>query len=117
MIQLLSMDFLSKRILFFLIIVFFCFSVILAPIPTFAMIPFGGPIIEATFCDEGIWIVSGPPNPGSFMYIYGTPFFPFGPPTHSGQFLLGLATGFSECTVGPEVVGGGMVMYLFGSSL
>jgi hypothetical protein len=87
------------------------------PISAFAQVPFGGPITSIIPCDEGLELYLGPPTPGSFMYSGGSVSFAYGPPTHVGQFLLGVASGFLLCTVGGTPIGGGLLILYHGSSI
>lgn len=83
--------------------------------------PFGGAI---TFlfpsCIEGIWLKLGPPTPGDYMYGAGSYSYLFGPPSHLGQWLLGLSGGFLTCSIpchsGICVIGGGRLIIYHGSS-
>ncbi len=55
--------------------------------------PFGGPITNIiTGCYEGkTWVTVGAPRPGWFVHSPAvTRTYPFGPPRHVGQYLLGL---------------------------
>lgn len=68
----------------------------------FAQVPFGGTIVSAFYCVNGIWIIIGGTGiPGSYMYIYGASVSPFlsGPPTHTGQNILGFASVPAPCLV------------------
>jgi len=54
--------------------------------------PFGGDIIVLFPCVNGLKITLGPPTPGFYMYVPGTSFsYLYGPPSHPGQWLLGLS--------------------------
>lgn len=66
-----------------------------------ATTPFGGQILLIKPCLHpfgGFHIEVGPPNGGSFIYQTGFSFsYPFGPPSHPGQWLLGLSIGGVSC--------------------
>lgn len=96
-----------------------------------AQIPFGGAIIiDYPVCvsPPGIVFELGPPTPGAFMYVTGSMVFPYGPPSHPGQWLLGTAGGFMTCLI-PSMCGpspclipfpalpGGELLLMHGSSV
>lgn len=124
----------------FLVVAAFIFS----PVLTQAQfIPFGGPILPpfpltsvipnniSPTCFEGIWFEIGPPTPMPLMYSWASFSYPYGPPTHPGEILLGLAGPFITCTVllllpcpplgepcpVPTVVGGAPIILFHGSVL
>ena len=69
-------------------------------------VPFGGIITTMTVCNEGLLLYLGPPTPFPVVVPYG-PTYLMGV-FHPGGWVIGLAAGFSPCTVGPTVVGGGL---------
>ena len=83
--------------------------------------PFGGSIQQIIFCEvEGIrWTAVGPPRPGWYLWTPGvTRTYPFGPPTHTGQWLLGLYAPkyFCVITIQPINMVEGIEMTMMGSS-
>jgi hypothetical protein len=87
-----------------------------------AQLAFGGMILFIYYgCYEGNWIILGPPTPGSYMYTYGTLSYDYGPPSHIGQWLKGLYSGYLTCTIqcgpSPCVIGGGPIILFHGSSV
>lgn len=63
----------------------------LVPSSVFAY-PFGGQASEVHNCyNQTIYVVLGAPRGGVFVWTSSTHSYAFGPPTHSGQWLLGLA--------------------------
>lgn len=75
---------------------------------TGVFIPFGGRIITMTVCNEGFLLYLGPPRPIPVLVPYGLTYQRgiFRP----GALVLGLGAGFSPCTVGPTVKGGGLLV-------
>lgn len=75
---------------------------------TGVFIPFGGRIITMTPCNEGFLLYLGPPRPIPVLVPYGLTYQRnvFRP----GGLVLGLGAGFSPCTVGPTVIGGGLLV-------
>lgn len=108
-------------------------GVLLLPVTATAQIPFGGPItLYNPICQTppATWLVVGPPTPMNLMYVAGTFSYPFGPPAHPGQYLLGIAgAGFVPCIIWvpcpcppavclcPIVIGGGSPILFHGSSV
>jgi len=81
--------------------------------------PFGGMIGQIVFCyNNAIYAQVGPPNGGPFIWTPSTKTYQFGPPTHSGQWLLGLAAPPYYCLVSiqPIIVWSGILMTMEGSS-
>ncbi len=80
--------------------------------------PFGGPIIMMLPClNAATYILLGPPSPGPYVYQVGlSRSYLSGPPSHPGQFLLGMAAPGGVCTQGFNVLYGSVIIYL-GSSL
>lgn len=69
-----------------------------------AQLPFGGfiTIMYTGACTASApqatpFYLAGPAGGGPFMYIPGSAVFPYGPPSHPGQAILGLAAGFYPC--------------------
>lgn len=111
----LSMKYL-KLFLFLLILFIFLF-----PTASYAIGPFGGMIgFIFPFCVEGWLLTLGPPTPGTYMYTWGTRSYLNGPPTHPGQWLLGMAgppiTCHVPCKAGLCPVGVGSAIIFHGSS-
>jgi hypothetical protein len=81
--------------------------------------PFGGMIGQIIFCyNNAIYTAVGPPRGGPFIWTPSTRTYQFGPPTHSGQWLLGLAAPPYYCLVSiqPIIVWSGILMTMEGSS-
>jgi len=73
--------------------------------------PFGGPItLMVSGCFYGItWVRVGPPRPGYYVYKPDvTRVYSFGPPSHIGQYLLGLYAPKYFCT--KNLSGGGLIV-------
>lgn len=90
----------------------------LAPLPSFAF-PFGGQIGQIVFCyNQAIWTNVGPPRGGLYIWTSSTRTYQFGPPTHTGQWLLGLASAPYYCLVSiqPIIVWPGIHIDMMGSS-
>lgn len=88
------------------------------PSPAFAF-PFGGAIGQIIFCyNDAIWVNVGPPRGGQFVWTPSTKTYEFGPPSHSGQWLLGLASPPYYCLVSivPIIVYTGIAITMMGSS-
>lgn len=94
-------------------------AIVLAfPAATFAF-PFGGAIGQIIFCyNTAIWVNVGPPRGGQFVWTPSTQTYQFGPPSHSGQWLLGLASPPYYCLVSiePIIVYTGTAITMMGSS-
>ena len=81
--------------------------------------PFGGMIGQIVFCyNNAIYTSVGPPNGGPFIWTPSTRTYQYGPPSHSGQWLLGLAAPPYYCLVSiqPIIVWSGILMTMEGSS-
>ena len=81
--------------------------------------PFGGQINQIIFCyNNAIYANVGPPRGGPFIWTPSTRTYQFGPPTRSGQYLLGLAAPPYYCVVSksPVIVWSGILMTMEGSS-
>ena len=62
-----------------------------SPAFTYAF-PFGGMAGLVHFCfNQAIYTVLGPPIGGPYIWTPATKTYQFGPPTHAGQWLLGLS--------------------------
>ena len=80
--------------------------------------PFGGSIISILPCINGaMYLVLGPPSPGPYIYQAGVSrSYRNGPPTHPGQWLLGMAAPGGVCTHGVDLLYGSIIIF-HGSSL
>jgi hypothetical protein len=81
--------------------------------------PFGGEISQVIFCyNDAVWANVGPPRGGQFVWTPSTVTYEFGPPSHSGQWLLGLASPPYYCLVSiePIIVYTGIAITMMGSS-
>ncbi len=81
--------------------------------------PFGGKIGQIIFCyNNAIYAAVGPPRGGPFIWTPSTRTYQFGPPSHTGQWLLGLAAPPYYCLVSiqPIIVWSGILMTMEGSS-
>lgn len=91
-----------------------------AILPSFAhAFPFGGQASEVHKCyNRTIYIRLGPPVPGVYIWTNGTRSYAFGPPSHAGQWLLGLAGAPHAClyTIVPIDVRSGSSIIMHGSS-
>ncbi len=91
---------------------------VLFPAITLAF-PFGGAIGQIIFCyNNAIYANVGPPRGGPFIWTPSTKTYQFGPPTRSGQYVLGLASPPYYCVVSksPVIVWSGILMTMEGSS-
>ena len=100
-------------------VVGFLFAVcVLFPATTFAF-PFGGMVGQIIFCfNDAIFAAVGPPVGGPYIWTPSTRTYQFGPPTHPGQWVLGLAAPPYYCLVSiqPVIVWAGILMTMEGSS-
>lgn len=81
--------------------------------------PFGGQISQVIFCyNDAIWAQVGPPIGGPYVWTPSTQTYEFGPPSHSGQWLLGLASAPYYCLVSivPIIIYTGTAISMMGSS-
>lgn len=93
-------------------------ALMMAPLVVFAF-PFGGEVGQVIFCyNDAIWAAIGPPVAGDYVWTPSTVTYEFGPPTHSGQWLLGLASPPYYCLVSiePIIVYTGVAITMMGSS-
>ena len=68
---------------------------------------------------NSIWVQTGPPNGGEFIWVSGvTETYQNGPPQHAGQYGLGLAAPPSFCLISlyPVLVVSGFMMTMLGTS-
>jgi len=97
---------------------FACAILVAFPVSVFAA-PFGGQISQVIFCyNDAIWANVGPPRGGQYVWTPSTVTYEFGPPSHSGQWLLGLASAPYYCLVSiqPIIVFTGTAISMMGSS-
>ncbi len=96
------------------------FVVLLCLIPFMAhAFPFGGAVGVIKPCyNNAIYAALGPPKGGPFIWTPSTRTYQFGPPSHSGQWLLGLASAPYYCVVSifPVIVWPGIHIDMMGSS-
>ncbi len=89
-------------------------------LPLFAhAFPFGGAIGTIVPCyNNAIYASLGPPRGGPYIWTPATRTYQFGPPRHSGQWLLGLASAPYYCVVSifPVIVWPGTHIDMMGSS-
>jgi hypothetical protein len=78
---------------------------------------FGGTVLSTVYCDEGVWIILGPPSAGSYMWPYGELVFSNYVPPVPSQAILGWTQGFLTCTVGIYTIGGGLLILAHGGSV
>ena len=82
--------------------------------------PFGGQarIVLPCYYNSTIYASLGPPRGGEFIWTTATRTYQFGPPTHAGQWLLGLAGAPYYClySVAPIIVYTGDAITMMGSS-
>jgi hypothetical protein len=95
-------------------------AAIVLAVPAFAFaFPFGGNASEVIPCyNNAIYALLGPPRGGPFLWTPSTQTFQFGPPRHSGQWLLGNAGPPYFCLVSilPITVYDGTDIIMMGSS-
>ena len=88
--------------------------------PTLAFaFPFGGRTSQVVPCyNNAIFAQVGPPRGGSYVWTPSTRTYQFGAPTHSGQWLLGLASAPYYClvSIAPVIVWPGILISMMGSS-
>ncbi len=81
--------------------------------------PFGGQINIFRRCyNKAIYANLGPPRGGPYIWTTTTQTYQFGPPAHTGQWLLGLASVPYYCIVSvqPVIVWPGTYITMMGSS-
>jgi hypothetical protein len=93
---------------------------VIALAPSFALaFPFGGQIGIVKPCyNNAIYVALGPPRGGPYIWTPSTRTYLFGPPSHVGQWLLGLASAPYYCVVSifPVIVWPGTHIDMMGSS-
>jgi hypothetical protein len=91
---------------------------LLFPVIAFAF-PFGGQAGLVVPCyNNAIYASLGPPRGGPYIWTPATKTYRFGPPTHAGQWLLGLGGAPYYCIVSilPIIVWSGTGIIMMGSS-
>ena len=81
--------------------------------------PFGGNISLYHRCyNRTIYVIVGPPRGGIFVWTSSTHSYEFGPPSHAGQWLLGLAGAPYIClyTIDPIDIRSADTIIMHGSS-
>ncbi len=82
--------------------------------------PFGGRASLVLPCvyNSTIYVVLGPPIGGDYVWTTATKTYPFGPPTHAGQYDLGLASPPYYCiySIAPIITYSGIAMTMVGTS-
>ena len=81
--------------------------------------PYGGQISQIIFCyNNAIFARTGAPRGGDFIWTPSTRTYQFGPPSHVGQWHLGLAGPPYYCVVSiePVIVWPGILITMMGSS-
>ncbi len=94
------------------------FAIVAAPLAAHAF-PFGGQAGRVIPCyNQAILADLGPPVGGKYLWSPATRTYQFGPPRHSGQWLLGLAQTPWYCiiTYQPLTVESGTHIMMMGSS-
>jgi len=92
--------------------------VIITPSSVLAF-PFGGRATQVVPCyNNAIYAYLSAPRGGPFVWTPATRTYQFGPPTHPGQWLLGLAGAPYYCIVSilPIIVWSGTAITMMGSS-
>lgn len=98
-----------------------CFLVLFLLIPSFSSAaPFGGRASTVLRCvfNSTIYANLGPPRGGEYIWTTATKTYQFGPPSHAGQWLLGLSGAPYYCiyNVSPLIIYSGIAMTMMGSS-
>jgi hypothetical protein len=92
---------------------------ILAPVVTYAF-PFGGRAGTVLNCvyNSTIYTNLGPPRGGEYIWTTATKTYLFGPPSHAGQWILGLAGAPYYCIykISPLTIYTGISISMMGSS-
>ena len=105
------------------LLIFVIFVVgLLIPLQTNAVdLPFGGQIITIFPCANGLRLTLSAPTPGMYMYTPASFSYLNGPPSHTKQWLLGMAgpsyVCLVPCHVGLCPAGAGPAIIFHGSSL
>ena len=93
-------------------------AILLTPLTALAF-PFGGQISTVVPCyNQAIFARLGAPRGGDYIWTPSTKTYQFGPPSFSGQWLLGLASAPYYCVVSiePVIVWPGIAIDMMGSS-
>ncbi len=102
------------------LVAFFSSAVLFASVPFVAnAYPFGGQINIFRKCyNQALYAQLGPPRGGPYIWRPSTLTYQFGPPSHTGQWLLGLASVPYYCVVSvqPVIVWPGTYITMMGSS-
>ncbi len=97
-----------------------CAAIIIGLLPMTAFaFPFGGQASMVIPCyNNAIYALLGPPIGGPYLWTPSTQTYQFGPPTHSGQWLLGNAGPPYFCLVSilPIITYPGTDIIMMGSS-
>jgi len=109
-----------RRITTIVLVVIIAFASVAMLLPhTVEAFPFGGQasIVRPCF-NQAIYAALGPPRGGPFIWTPTTRTYQFGPPSHAGQWLLGLAGAPYFCIVRiqPLTVWPGTHIIMMGSS-
>lgn len=83
-----------KKVILKTIFTFLLFLLIYTPLDVHGLgTPFGGRITMMRYClcNASYLLTVGPPKGGSFMYSPVSYSYAYGPPSHVGQWLLGMA--------------------------
>jgi hypothetical protein len=95
-------------------------TILFTLVPGFALaFPFGGQANIVRPCyNQAIYANLGPPRGGPYIWTTGTKTYQFGPPSHAGQWLLGLASVPYYCIISiqPVIVWPGTYITMMGSS-
>lgn len=82
--------------------------------------PFGGVagLVLPCYFNSTIYVALGPPLGGSLIWTVATKTLPNGPPTHSGQYAIGLASPPYYCifSIAPIITYSGIAMTMVGTS-
>lgn len=95
-----------------------CGIALLVPHAVYAA-PFGGQAKQVIPCyNQAILAVLGPPIGGNYLWAPSTRTYLFGPPRHSGQWILGLSSAPWYCiiTYQPLTTVPGVKIMMMGSS-
>lgn len=109
----------SRTLPVFLLLVSFVFCGLLLLPARASGEPFGGQIQRIVFCQNAaIYVNLSAPRGGEYIWTAGTRTYPFGPPSHTGQWLLGLGSAPYFCveSIFPLRILTGTFMDMVGSS-
>ena len=97
----------------------FAIVALVLPVAAYAY-PFGGQasIVLPCYYNSTIFMRLGPPIGGDFVWTTATRTYQFGPPTHAGQWILGLAGAPYYClySIAPEITYNAIAIIMMGSS-